>query len=139
MIAFAEQLIYRDVYTTLQPVAPTSGTNVKLFAVQAPATDTVPWAVPPYIVYRLQSDALDREYRSDTVVATILAVRLVAPSTTDLETYVSSVYTRLQGRVSAVSSPVHHTIRYRWMGTQPLSGMTPVQSVQMYRVVVSFS
>jgi hypothetical protein len=139
MIAFAEQLIYRDMYGALKPIAPMSGTNVKLFAVQAPAIDTVPWATPPYIVYRLQSDVLDKGYSIDAVVTTVANVSIIAPSTDELERYAHAVYTQLNKRIITETTPDLHHIRYRWLGTQPLIGLFPMQSVQLYRVVVSFS
>lgn len=139
MVPFIEQRIYQDVYATLSPVAPVEGGNRKLFAVQAPAVEVSPWLAPPYIVYRLQTDVVDRGYRTDTVIQTILAVNIVANTTDEIALYGTAVYTALQDRRVVSATPQYHRIHYRWSATQPLLGPAPFFSVQLYRVTVSFS
>jgi len=139
MVPFIEQQIYQDVYATLSPVAPVEGGNRKLFAVQAPAVEVSPWLAPPYIVYRLQTDAADRGYQTDVVIQTVLAVNIVALTTDDIAMYGTAVYTALNGRQVVDVTPQFHRIRYQWLATQPLFGAAPFLSVQLYRVLVSVS
>lgn len=135
-VADSELRIYQDVYTALAPIAPASGGNIKLFALQAPSVETAAWATPPYIVYRLQSDITSKGYRSDVMLSTLLAVSVVMSDPSDASALITAVRDQLHDRYVEYTTPQPYKLRYRWVGTQPLIGTVPYISVQLYRVLV---